>query len=59
MVIDAAALREHLKARLASYKIPRQVLFLRHEELSLTGSSKVKADVLRRLVVDKMRTEPT
>ena len=37
------------KERLASYKVPRRVLFLREDELAMTGSEKVKAGALREL----------
>jgi fatty-acyl-CoA synthase len=42
--------RDFLKQRLSSYKVPRRVLFLREEDLSLTGSSKIRASALRELV---------
>jgi acyl-CoA synthetase (AMP-forming)/AMP-acid ligase II len=53
-VVDENALREFLKEKLASYKIPRRMLFLREEELSITGSSKVKAGALRELAAKKL-----
>src|SRR5581483_1119711 len=45
-----AKIRDFLKERLASYKVPRRVLFFRQDELSLTGSAKIKAGALRELV---------
>ena len=49
VTLAEAAIRDFLKERLASYKIPRRVLFVREEDLSLTGSSKVKSSALREL----------
>ena len=46
-IVDEIAVREYLKTRLASYKVPRRVLFVREDDLSLTGSAKVKLDALR------------
>jgi fatty-acyl-CoA synthase len=53
--LDEAALRAFLKDRLASYKIPRRVLFFAAEEVQLTGSgAKIKAGALRDLAARKM-----
>ncbi|HTV96115.1 MAG TPA: class I adenylate-forming enzyme family protein [Steroidobacteraceae bacterium] len=49
--------REYLKQRLASYKVPRRVLFVREGELSMTGSAKIKAAALRELVVKRLKAE--
>ncbi|MFD1611503.1 class I adenylate-forming enzyme family protein [Sphingomonas tabacisoli] len=46
-LLDEAGIRTFLNERLASYKVPRRVLFLREEELPLTGSAKVKLAALR------------
>lgn len=56
VAIDESALRNFLKEKLASYKIPRCMLLLREDELSLTGSSKVKAGALRELAAQKIRS---
>jgi fatty-acyl-CoA synthase len=53
-VPDEAAIRKFLKEQLASYKIPRRFLFLREQELSMTGSDKVKADALIQLAIKKL-----
>ena len=53
-VIEEAAIRDYAKERLASYKVPRRVLFLREDELAMTGSDKVKADALRKLAVERI-----
>jgi fatty-acyl-CoA synthase len=47
--LDEASIRGFLKQRLASYKVPRRVLFFREDELELTGSAKVKSGMLREL----------
>jgi fatty-acyl-CoA synthase len=53
-VLEEAAIREYLKARLASYKVPRRVLFVQEAELSLTGSAKVKLTALRALAAKRL-----
>jgi fatty-acyl-CoA synthase len=45
--LDEAAVRTFARAKLASYKVPRRVLFLAEEELAMTGSAKVKTGDLR------------
>jgi fatty-acyl-CoA synthase len=48
-MLTEASIRDYVKERLASYKVPRRVLFVREEDLSLTGSAKVKTSALREL----------
>jgi fatty-acyl-CoA synthase len=55
--LDETSVREFLRQRLASYKVPRRVLFFRQEELSMTGSAKVKAGALRELVARRVVEE--
>jgi acyl-CoA synthetase (AMP-forming)/AMP-acid ligase II len=55
--LEEAAIRDFLKERLASYKVPRRVLFFREEELSMTGSAKVKSSSLRELAAKRLRAE--
>ena len=43
-----------LKARLASYKVPRKVLFVTEEELNLTGTAKIKPAEARALAARKL-----
>ena len=43
-----------LKARLASYKVPRRVIFVSDEELGLTGTAKIKPAEARALAARKM-----
>ena len=42
-------------AALASYKVPRQVLFFRDDEFALTGSAKVKSGDLRELAAKRLQ----
>ena len=56
--LDETAIREFLKLRLASYKVPRHILFVREDELSLTGSAKVKLSELRDLARNKLGAAP-
>ena len=54
VTLDDGALRDFLEGRLASYKLPRHVLFLPEAELPMAGSAKVKAGVLRELAARKL-----
>jgi len=56
--LTESAIRDFLKSRLASYKIPRRVLFVNEDELSLTGSAKVKLSELRKLAQTKLEDIP-
>jgi len=53
--VDEDGVRSFLRGRLASYKIPRRVVFVTSDELSLTGSAKIRADELRALAVSRLR----
>ena len=48
-VLDEDTIRNFAKVKLASYKLPRRVLFVGEEDLKTTGSSKVKTNELRDL----------
>jgi hypothetical protein len=52
--IEGAEVRDFARQRLASYKVPRQVLFFRDDELEMTGNDKVKAGALRQLAADRL-----
>jgi fatty-acyl-CoA synthase len=54
VALDEAAVRFFLKERLASYKVPRRVLFVSEEDVLLTGSAKIKAGALRELVSKRL-----
>jgi fatty-acyl-CoA synthase len=52
--LSEAVIRDFLKQQLASYKVPRHVLFFAEHELSMTGSAKVKASALRELAAKRL-----
>ncbi|TDV49905.1 class I adenylate-forming enzyme family protein [Actinophytocola oryzae] len=52
---DVEAIRTHLRARLASYKVPRHVLFFTAADVALTGSSKIKSAELRELATRRLK----
>jgi fatty-acyl-CoA synthase len=56
-VLEEAGIRDFLKQRLASYKVPRRVLFFRQDELSMTGTAKVKSAALRELAAKRLAAE--
>ena len=47
--LDEATVRDFVRDKLASYKVPRRVLFFCESDLQLTGSAKVKTGDLRHL----------
>jgi fatty-acyl-CoA synthase len=53
-VLEETAIREFARERLASYKVPRRILFFRDDELEMTGSDKVKTDELRQLSIARL-----
>ncbi|HMK87307.1 MAG TPA: AMP-binding protein [Steroidobacteraceae bacterium] len=55
--LDGAAIQTFLKQRLASYKVPRRVLFLHEDEIALTGSAKIKSGELRKLAAQRLAGE--
>lgn len=57
VALDEATVRDFLKERLASYKVPRRVLFVLEEEVLLTGSAKIKAGAMRELVAKRLSAE--
>ena len=52
--LDADALRDFLKQRLASFKVPREILLFREEEFAVTGSGKIKFKMLRDVAVKRL-----
>jgi fatty-acyl-CoA synthase len=52
--LDAEEVRGLLRQRLASYKVPRHVLFFREDEIALTGSAKIKSGDLRALAAERL-----
>lgn len=54
VTLDAEELREFLRKRLASYKVPCHVLFFGEDEVALTGNAKIKSGQLRELAVKRL-----
>lgn len=48
-VLDEAEIITYLKQYLASFKLPRRVLFFKEEDFALTGNEKIKASEIRQL----------
>lgn len=55
--LDEQSLIARLREELASYKVPRRILFFREEEYALTGNEKVKASELREKAVQRLAVE--
>ncbi|MEU5840352.1 class I adenylate-forming enzyme family protein [Rhodococcus sp. NPDC047139] len=53
--LDVDGIRSYLRERLASYKVPREVLFFDEGEISLTGSAKIKSSEIRDLAVARLQ----
>ena len=59
-ILDAEQLLAFLRESLASYKVPRHVLFFREDEVATTGNAKIKAGELRELATKRLAaTEPS
>jgi fatty-acyl-CoA synthase len=55
--LDEETVRNFARQKLASYKVPRRVLFFAEGDLQLTGSAKVRTGDLRNLVVKRLEAE--
>ena len=55
--LDAAALRAFLKERLASFKVPREVLFFSEAEFAVTGNGKIKFKMLREVAGKRLASD--
>lgn len=55
--IVEAELNDFLRQRLASYKVPRRILIINEEDVSLTANAKVRVDMLRLLATQRLATE--
>jgi acyl-CoA synthetase (AMP-forming)/AMP-acid ligase II len=55
--VDEEDVRTFLRGRLASYKIPRRVIFVQENELTLTGNQKIRPEDLRALAGAKLTVE--
>lgn len=51
------SIRAFSKEKLASYKIPRRVLFFAEDDLKLTGTAKIKTADLRKLASERLEAE--
>jgi len=56
-VLDEARVRDFAKLHLASYKLPRRVLFFGDDELQMTGSAKIRTADLRRVAARRLSSE--
>ncbi len=55
--IDEAGLRAHLAERLASYKLPKDILLCSEEEFAITGNEKVKPAEIRAMAERRLSVE--
>ena len=54
--VDEEDVRSFLQGRMASYKIPRRVVFFSDAEIELTGSAKIRTAELRTLIEARLKT---
>jgi fatty-acyl-CoA synthase len=54
VILDTEEILAYLRQRLASYKVPRHVLFFHENEVALTGTAKIKAGELRELAAKRL-----
>jgi fatty-acyl-CoA synthase len=57
--IDEAAVQRFARQTLASYKVPRRVLFVEAGDLGQTGSAKIKTADLRAMAAARLAADPT
>tara|TARA_R110001599_G_scaffold26856_2_gene94622 strand:- start:60564 stop:62243 length:1680 start_codon:yes stop_codon:yes gene_type:complete len=55
--LDQSAVQAFAREKLASYKVPRRVLFFAEDDLELTGSSKIKAADVKALATQRLSGE--
>jgi acyl-CoA synthetase (AMP-forming)/AMP-acid ligase II len=55
--VTEAEVQKFLQGRIASYKVPRRVLFFTEAELVQTGNAKIKTTALRSLAVARLAAE--
>ena len=55
--LDGADILKFLKDQLASFKLPREILFFTEEEFSLTGNEKVKAADVKKMAARRLGIE--
>jgi fatty-acyl-CoA synthase len=54
VILDTEQLLAFLRQRLASYKVPRHVLFFCEDEVAVTGNAKIKTGALRELAAKRL-----
>ncbi|MBW8784350.1 MAG: AMP-binding protein [Novosphingobium sp.] len=52
--LDEPTIRDFAREKLASFKVPRRVLFFAEDELKTTGSAKIKTAELRKLAAERL-----
>ena len=52
---DEAAVRQFLRQKLASYKVPKRVLFFDETELVKTGTEKIRIGPLRTAALERLK----
>ena len=57
VTLDEDTIRKFAREKLASYKVPRRVLFVAEDELKTTGSAKIKTADLRKLASELLAAE--
>ena len=55
--LDEAEIVAFVKREIASFKVPRRVLFFRDEDYAVTGNEKVKSSVVKELAVKRLEGE--
>ena len=53
--LTESTVRDFVRQQLASYKVPRKVLFFAETEIELTGSAKIKTSELCQLAARRMQ----
>lgn len=56
--VSESEVQAFAKQTLASYKVPRRVLFFAEDDLALTGTNKIKTADLKKLVGERLAGEP-
>ncbi|MFW0783376.1 class I adenylate-forming enzyme family protein [Gordonia sp. CPCC 206044] len=52
--LDGERVRGYLREQLAAYKVPRHVLFFSDDQISLTGSAKIKSSDIKALAAERL-----
>ena len=53
-IVEERDVQEFLRGRVASYKIPRRVVFVSESDLEQTANAKIRVDALRALVAERL-----